>query len=286
MTRSALLAALPVLLVACGGDDEPSDTTPTPQPMAVTLGFSAVVGDGAVACGVDYEVGASTAQLADARFFVSNVELRVDGEWQGVLLDETDWQHSGVALLDFEDGSAACADSGTSDLNDVLTGELAVGGAIDAVRFDVGIPFELNHLDSATAPSPLNTPGMFWAWQGGYKFVRVDWAVSGADRWNVHLGSTGCVSDAPTKAPENECGSPNRATIELAVDPTSNDVVVDLAELVAGADIASNVVDSPPGCMSSPTEGEDCADVFANLGLDFATGQCLAGDCSGQGTFR
>ena len=66
---------------------------------------------------------------------------------------------------------------------------------------------------------------------------------------------------------------------------TAEAVTIDLAELVAGADLAFNVVDSPPGCMSSPTEGDDCEPVFANLGLDFATGECVS-DCTDQGVFR
>ena len=44
-------------------------------------------------------------------------------------------------------------------------------------------------------------------------------AVEGAERWNVHIGSTGCVSDAPVNAPEEECSAPNRSTIELDLDP-------------------------------------------------------------------
>jgi uncharacterized repeat protein (TIGR04052 family) len=262
------------------GDDDDDDVS---NDQAVSIAFDAVVGSDMAMCGMAYTVGGQELELADARLFLSTVEVRVDGAWQPLVLDETDWQHEGIALLDFEDGSAGCADSGTSDLNDTLTG-MAPAGTIDGVRFDVGVPFELNHVDSATAPAPLNAPGMFWTWQGGYKFVRVDYAVAGAERWNVHVGSTGCVSDAPVNAPEAECSAPNRATIELDLD-LSVGVTVDLGALIAGADVTTNLVDTPPGCMSSPTEPDDCAPVFTNLGLDFATGFC-ADDCAGQAIFR
>jgi len=278
---SARFPLLLVLAAACSGATN-EEVVPT---QAVTLTFAGVVGSEPAACGVSYDLGGVTAELADARLFVSEVALRVDGEWSPVTLDDTDWQQADLALLDFEDGTAGCADSGTAETNDTLTGAVAEGSTIDGIRLSVGIPFASNHLDSATAPAPLNTPGMFWTWQAGYKFVRIDWMVEGAERWNVHLGSTGCVSDAPTKAPAEACSAPNRAIVELNVDPTAEAVTIDLAELVAGADLAFNVVDSPPGCMSSPTEGDDCEPVFANLGLDFATGECVS-DCTDQGVFR
>jgi len=289
MTRRSLyIPILAAALAGCAGGDADTDpatpTGPTGPTMAVSLPFDATVDGTPAACATGYDLEGVTAELADARLFLSELELRVDGEWQRLWLDDNDWQNDAVALLDFEDGTAACADSGTAETNDTVTGEVAEGDAIDAVRFVVGVPFENNHLDSATAPAPQNTPGMFWAWQSGYKFLRVDWAVDGADRWNIHLGATGCVSDAPTQAPASECGAPNRATIELPfADGTP--IEIDLAALVDGADLTTSVVDSPPGCMSSPVEPDDCAPVFANLGLDFTTGTC-ATDCTDQGVFR
>jgi len=280
------LSSLPALglLVACAGGDD-GGVTGTDDPGStqhVMIAFDAVVGGEPAACGTAYTVGGVTFELADARLFVSSVEVRVDGAWEALSLTESDWQHEGVALLDFEDGSAACADSGTADLNSMVMGDV-VKGSIDGLRFEVGVPFDLNHIDSATAPAPLNAPGMFWTWQGGYKFLRVDYLVEGAERWNVHVGSTGCVSDAPVAPPEAECGAPNRAVVELDIDPSAG-VTIDLGALIDGADVATNVVDTPPGCMSSPMEAEDCAPVFANLGLDFSTGTC-ASDCSDQGVF-
>jgi uncharacterized repeat protein (TIGR04052 family) len=285
MRRAALSLLTLSMFVACSGDggSDPTDPSET-EDVSVQIDFEAMVGDAPAACGTTFTVAGQSAELADARMFLSSVELRVDGDWVPFELDASDWQHEGVALLDFEDGTALCADSGTAERNMAITG-VAPNGTIDGVRFNVGVPFELNHQDSATAPAPLNSPGMFWTWQGGYKFVRVDWMVDRAERWNVHVGSTGCVSDAPTVAPAEACSKPNLSQISLDLDPTVTPVQIDLGALVEGADIVANTLDTPPGCMSSPMEPADCSPVFDALGLDFSTGSCTT-DCADQAVFQ
>lgn len=284
-TLRPLLAPLLLVPLACGGDDGPVAAT-----QDVTVAFAASVAGAPVSCDTMYTgLGATnaSARLADARLYVSNVELRnAAGEWVPLTLTVDRWQREGVALLDFENGNGACADSGTADLNTTLRGTAPVD-AYDGVRYSVGVPFELNHNDSATSGAPLDVPGMFWNWRGGYKFVRVDWAVEGGmiPRWNVHIGSTGCVSDSPATAPDEACGRSNAAQIELVdFDVAQGQVNIDLAALVGTTDLASNVADSPPGCMSAPTEGTDCAPVFSALGLGFEDGACVDG-CGAQAVF-
>ena len=129
---------------------------------------------------------------------------------------------------------------------------------------------------------------MFWTWQGGFKFLRVDLMVPSnpPSRWNMHIGSTGCDSASPIDAPTAECTKPNRTTIVIeGVDPTTDAIQVALDALVSDVDVAANTVDTPPGCMSSPTEPDDCGPVFGAIGLDFATGAC-DGDCADQALFR
>lgn len=58
-------------------------------------------------------------------------------------------------------------------MNSAVKGKVPAG-RYTAVTFDLGVPFALNHADVASAPSPLNVKAMWWSWQGGYKFVRVD----------------------------------------------------------------------------------------------------------------
>lgn len=286
-TLTPALLALPLALAACG-DDEGSDNGATRE---VSLSFAALVGDAPVDCDTTYSgLGTSdaSAKVADARLFVSEIALRdADGTWVPVELETTDWQNSGAALLDFEDGTGACEDSGTAEMNGVVTGSVAEG-TYDAVQFRVGLPFELNHVDATSAPAPFNVPGMFWVWQGGFKFLRVDWAVEGGEvaRWNIHVGSTGCASDAPTIAPTSACSAPNTGVVTVeGVDIDADTLAIDLAALVAEVDLMGNIESTPPGCMSSPGEPADCGPVFAAVGLDFDTGAC-ASECGDQTVFK
>lgn len=278
----ALIAAAAATACASGPDDSGT------LGQSLTLDLTATLGGQPVSCSSEVAAGTgdTPVQLADARAYLSAIELRDgEGRWVPLTLDETDWQHDGVALVDFEDGTGACADSGTADTNTAVSGSVPEG-TYDAVRFDLGVPFALNHNDSATAPAPLNAPGMFWTWQGGYKFARVDFAVQSdpPSRWNVHLGSTGCVSDAPVIAPDEPCSRPNRPTIEVELDPDADALQIDLLALVGGSDLSANTADTPPGCMSNPAEPDDCTPVFDALGLDFATGSCTT-DCADQDVF-
>lgn len=48
-------------------------------------------------------------------------------------------------------------------------------GTYRGVRFDVGVPRDLNHRDASTQPAPLGLDvGMFWAWNPGYIFSRYE----------------------------------------------------------------------------------------------------------------
>lgn len=284
LSKISIVPLLALAFSACG-EEEQTNT----DPVDITLNFSALVDGKDANCNTDYIVGTKNtmAKLADARIFVSEVELKNgDGDWIALSLIDDDWQHENLALLDFEDGTGACKDSGTGETNKTLTGKLAPGEYTD-VRFLLGVPFELNHIDNATAPAPLNTPGMFWVWQGGYKFVRVDWLVTGGvlPRFNTHLGSTGCDSPGKTTPPEERCKKPNMAKLELPILSLENiKIVFDLKTMVAKTDLSTNIMESPPGCMSSPMEGGDCKEIYNTLGLNFAGGSC-EDNCSTQTAF-
>lgn len=148
----------------------------------IRIHFAAKVAEQEAVCGETYEnIGMSKSQIeiTDLRFYVSNVRLINDtGEEVPLTLEQDKlWQHENIALLDFEDGSAQCRDTGNDPRNDTVSGSVP-NGNYSGLVFDVGIPFEFNHLDSTTAPSPLNVGAMWWYWQDGYKFVRVDLLVN------------------------------------------------------------------------------------------------------------
>ncbi len=236
----------------------------------VEINFAAMVGEEPFACGNSYEgIGLSAATMtpSDFRFYVHNVRLiTADGREVPVLLDQDGiWQFEDLALLDFEDKQAPC-NNGTTQTNSAVRG-MVPPGAYNGVRFTLGVPFHLNHQDVAVAESPLVLTSMFWNWQGGYKFIRIDDAT---DLVRVHLGSTGCVTDAPNSVVS--CGRPNRGEIYLPeFDPETDTIVADLAALLADNDITVNQQDTPPGCMAGPTDS-DCGPMLQNLGVNFENG--------------
>ena len=237
----------------------------------VTLQFRGVVGDAPFACGTVYQnIGTTGAELvpSDFRFYVHDVRLVAgDGKEVPLTLDQDGiWQYSTVALLDFENKAPPCAAEGTTLTNDRIRGRVAPG-TYTGVRFRLGVPFALNHGNVATAPAPLSLSAMFWSWQAGYKFLRVD---SAFDTLRIHLGSTGCQL-GPGQV-TTSCSRPNVPEIRLDnFDPATNVIVVDLAALLADSDITSNQPDTAPGCESNPGDA-DCAPIFANLGLNFPEG--------------
>lgn len=265
---------------ACGDDDN--------NEQSYEFEFAAMVGTEVAACGTTYDnVGTTdaSAQIKDARMYVSNVRLMgADGEVPLALDADGEWQDGTVALLDFEDGSGLCSMSGNAAMNTMVRGT-AANQDFTGIKFDIAVPFELNHLDVAAAEPPLDVTPMYWAWAIGYKFLRVDFDVEGT-AWNVHLGSHGC-STAPdmTSPPTAECDRPNKATVTLTgFDPTMDVVKFDLGALVAESDITANTDMTAFGCQSFPNDTAECSTVYPTLGLDWDSGDCVS-DCASQSVF-
>lgn len=143
----------------------------------IVIDFEGWVGDQEFSCGESYEnVGSagSTITPTDFRLYVSELAL-IDKEGNTVpveLEQDNKWQYQNVALIDFEDGQGVC-DNGTSETRTTVVGK-APKGDYEELKFTLGVPKNLNHKDAAIAPSPLNLTSMWWNWQGGYKFLRVD----------------------------------------------------------------------------------------------------------------
>ena len=264
----------------------------------VTLDFAAMVNNQEVACGVTYEgVGAadSTVEFQDMRFYVSDIRLvTAEGEEVPLELAPNQWQHQNVALLDFEDGTARCAESGNEATNSAVSGTVPEGDYMGVV-FTLGVPFDLNHADVATASSPLNISSMWWSWQGGYKHARIDlMSHSGAGMamneqsdnqseggdqegehggaaqaglWPIHIGSTGCDSSASVIPPATPCANPNVAEVRLEdIDLENDTIIADVSALLEDVDVSQSLEMAPPGCMSGG-EDPDCSALFANLSL-------------------
>lgn len=280
------------------GSSSGADSTGEPADLDVTLRFEARVGDQPAACGQAYEgigTAGTTVELLDLRVFVSNVRLVMehDGAEHEVPLameDDGEWQLEGSALLDFEDGSGGCSENTTAETNVSVRGTVPAG-EYTGVRFDVGLPFEQNHLNADEAPPPLNTTAMFWSWASGYKFAKIDLRndlPAPGDRWNFHLGSQGCDNGmaGPTVPPTEPCSRPGRPAISLTgFDPLTGTIVLDVAALFQGADVTADSPESAPGCMSFMPDAAECTPLFQSLGLDWATGDCANG-CAEQVVFH
>ncbi len=247
------------------------------------IGFEAMVGDAAFACDQTYEgLGSSDARAEplDFRLYVHDVRLLSGDDEIPLELADSDWQHGGVALLDFEDASGTCQ-NGTAETNTMIMGA-APDGDYDGIAFTVGVPVPMNHDDPASAASPMNVTALHWNWNGGYKFMRLDMRVMLDDPdtdagpttpYNFHLGSTVCTGDAPT-GEDVSCDNANRPEVTLPdFDPATDTIVLDYAALVAGEDLQVDE-GGKPGCMSFPGD-MDCPALFENLGLDYDTGEAV-----------
>lgn len=275
--------------------DSTTETTGEPVDIDVELQFAVRVGDMDAVCGQSYDdigTAGSTIEFLDIRFFVSNIRLVDDGDDEVPLAmeDDAEWQLGGTALLDFEDGSGGCSENTTAETNTTVRGTVP-DGTYTGVRFDLGLPFEQNHLNADEADPPLNTTAMFWNWAAGYKFVKIDIQNDNMppdNRWNFHLGSQACDNGmaGPTVPPDQECARPGRPAIDLSgFDPVTGTIVLDTAVLYAGEDVSADTPMSAPGCMSFMPDINECDDLFPTLGMDWMSGDCVDG-CSGQTVFR
>ena len=215
----------------------------------------------------------------ELQFYISDLTM-IDSSGAGVrvrLDDRHPWQNEGAALISLAVGCAESPEPG----NRMVSGSVA-RGRYAAVEFSIGVPFERNHLNPMRAAPPLNVPSMFWTWQTGYKFLRLDLG----NAWSFHLGSTGCVSDSAMRPPRQPCRQPNVTRIRLPAETAQGgNVLIDLDALLAGIDTTD-----ADNCVGGYRERRACRQLLGALGLDADTGRCVespqASGCAGQSVFR
>lgn len=269
-TRGVALAAAALTLAACGDDPvEPA------TPIDVTLDFAALVDGADFNCGTSYDnVGTANTTITpvDFRFYVHGVELIADdgSSVEVELTQDGTWQRDDVALLDFENGSGPCV-NGTSAMNTSVRGT-APDATYTGLRFTLGVPEDLNHADQTTAAAPLDLTSLFWSWNGGYKFLRIDHTSDAQpEGWFVHLGSTGCTPTGDPTVPATSCSSQNRASFEFtSFDLGIDEIVADYGALLSTSDLTQN--SGAKGCMSFPGDPQ-CAVVMNSFGLAYEGSQ-------------
>lgn len=249
----------------------------------VAIGMGALAGCGGqreheVAIRFELHRGSSEGgvDLQDARLYVHGFEL-IDADGRAHLLrlrSHAPWQNESVALIDLIGASA-------DDRNVVARGVMrSETRAFRGLRFSVGVPFALNHVNPLTAPPPLNRADLFWTWQTGYKFLRLDFRIDGHDS-AFHLGSTGCSSASALRPPAASCAQPNVMRIELAhFDPQSHVVRVDLTGVIEALRTSDGVA-----CTGDYANLPACAAAFSATGMNIATGQCEGDVCATQALF-
>ena len=213
---------------------------------------------------------AVTASPPTLRFYVSDLRM-VDARGQATrvrLASVPPYQDERTALVSLP------ADDASG--NTMIHGTVAPGDYVH-MEFLLGIPFARNHGNPLQAEPPLDRPAMFWAWQSGHKFLRLDLG----NAWSFHLGSTGCHSASAVRPPQDECRQPNLARTRLPASAAADGQIdVHLGALIAAVNPTTDA-----NCMGSYADDATCRHVLDALGLDAETGRCLA-DCRGQRVFR
>jgi uncharacterized repeat protein (TIGR04052 family) len=253
----------------------------------VTIAFAAEANNVAIDCTTQLTgIGnpATNAAIREFRFYIHDVTLLDDqGNTFPLELEDSQWTHQNLALLDFMDKDTSCSGA-AKEINREVTGTVSITSQaqLAGLQFTLGVPSELNHNDRATAPAPLDQTSLHWNWQNGYKFARLDVAPVGgitrpsdpsfnAGTWNFHLGSTNCVGD-PQTGDDITCDRPNRPIIQLDnFDAEADTVTLDFGALVTDIDLTQDL-GGKPGCMGGATDPE-CLETFKALGLDVSTGK-------------
>jgi hypothetical protein len=110
--------------------------------------------------------GGDSVRFEMAKFYVSEIAL-VDSNGKSHYL-------IGTHLVDM-------LDSASQARGYAIVSVKALPGTYRGVRFSVGVPFDENHRDAATQSAPLGTESnMFWTWNSGYIFHRVEGKVDSA----------------------------------------------------------------------------------------------------------
>lgn len=196
-------------------------------------------------------------QYQQLQFYIHGVEVNTSKNgWQPWMMTKNSNQASNVALL-----GETCNESNEDSNWQLELAPLEDDVAITDIRFTLGVPFALNHLNPLTQPSPINDSSMFWGWQGGHKFMRIE-LLAKDDDWLFHLGSTGCKALSPVRAPKSECLYPNRVSISLPFTHQTSTIVFDLAVLIRDINLTRK-----NGCQSAIDE-DSCKTLFKNLGMN------------------
>ena len=161
-SMGTLLASF-LFIAGCSEDGTTTDPIVT-NTETVHLRFVPVFGTKPLQLGDQYVTTAGDSVIfTGLKFYASEFAL--------VNTDGSETSMDGIALIDFEDSELAS--SGYVSLD--LQGE---AGTYRGVKFNIGVPFDENHRDVSTQTEPLGpNSGMYWSWNPGYIFFKVEGRV-------------------------------------------------------------------------------------------------------------
>ncbi|MCL1079235.1 metallo-mystery pair system four-Cys motif protein [Parashewanella spongiae] len=201
--------------------------------------------------------------LNQIQFYLS--EFKNNGQSLPLISKNNHHQQSSIALI----GSPCNGEKNTQNANWNLyfNNEIEEG----TFSFTLGVPFKINHLNPLKQSAPLNQSDMFWTWQQGHKFLRIDLGKGTKDPktyyqtgWQFHLGSTGCKAESILRSPKTPCRYPNQIHFSFDYQNQSS-LVFNLKPLLAP--ILTNPEMSRTSCMSNMTSNT-CRQLVSSLQLD------------------
>lgn len=202
-----------------------------PKSSSIVMPIQLQLSDAPFNCQSEYIQGEEEWQLSQFQFYLSNPSVVINGETYPLSFVERPWQQKNIALL-----GEVCGYS-SQWLLEFEPIDIALTDA--TLNFTLGVPFELNHLDPMTQQSPLNQSDMFWTWQLGHKFLRLDLQSSQAG-WSFHLGSIGCSAPSPLRAPSIPCLQPNTVSVSINNISGNDNLVLDIAPLLSIVTLGEN----------------------------------------------
>ncbi|MCB1140636.1 MAG: metallo-mystery pair system four-Cys motif protein [Leptospiraceae bacterium] len=217
-------------------------------------------------------VSGGTITLSDFRLYISDVKLVTSSGISSNfnLVQDNKWQSATTALLDFEDKTGNCT-NGTTETNTKITGTYTSGN-YSGIQFTVGVPFSENHIDNTTAKAPLDVNGMFWSWNGGYKFTKFEFKNNATNSIAIHIGNSSCT---PTGNSPTSCSYPNYSTVTLTGTsgfvPGTNKIAIDVSSLLNGSDTSSTGLT----CMGASNTTSACKVILNNLGIKETDGTSM-----------
>ena len=248
-----LFVAIATFLLICCAD---KNSTP------ININFALTYQNHPISCGPN-TTNKLPFSLTDFRLYLHNIELQdQQNQWHQIKLTNNQWQNDSTVLLDFEDASGDCT-SGNLPTNTQISG-LSIESP-KAIRFTLGVPFELNHQNPLTAKAPLNESTMHWHWQSGYKFLRAEFKQVLEQKneqqhanLRLHIGSLQCKGEVNNIS---HCEKPNRATYTIANFDAAKSITIAIDKLINFNSQSTNLT-----CMGN-NERPWCANALQWAGL-------------------